>query len=240
MIKKIVVIIGILTFFINCSVCFAKNDEDKKPPKKVKDEAITTQQFHDATFDLTPVKREELKKIYKDVTKEDRIYVALELMKDTIGSFSRKAIMGENLTTKPIKVEFKDLSSFGQQYAEFDALGWKKGKTLYIYINQQHWDAPPPALAAILSHEALHQDEFNSINEETYAWTMEASVWFELSEQFPKVASEVHPLVMRENMLKRLFIRGNYTDKYIRKTVASNPGYQNLPSRSPGFEEENL
>ena len=88
-----------------------------------------------------------------------------------------------------------------------------------------------------MAHEALHQDEFNSINEETYAWTMEAAVWTQLSEDYPQQANSNHPLVIREDMLKKLFVKGNYTDKYIRKTVVSNPGYNNLPSRSPGFED---
>lgn len=186
---------------------------------------------------VTPEEIEILSQEYKNVTKELRILLALNAMKESIGNFSRLAIMGDNLSLKPIKVEFKDLSQMGQNYAEFDALGWKKKDRLYIYINQKHSDAPPIALAALLSHEALHQDEFNSINEETYAWTMEAAVWTQLSEEYPNHAQSNHPLVVREDMLKKLFIKGNYSDKYIRKTVISNPGYSNLPSRSPGFED---
>ena len=186
---------------------------------------------------VTPEEIEILSQEYKNVTKELRILLALNAMKESIGNFSRLAIMGDNLSLKPIKVEFKDLSQMGQNYAEFDALGWKKKDRLYIYINQKHNDAPPIALAALLSHEALHQDEFNSINEETYAWTMDAAVWTQLSEEYPNQAQSNHPLVVREDMLKKLFIKGNYSDKYIRKTVISNPGYSNLPSRSPGFED---
>ena len=36
----------------------------------------------------------------------------------------------------------------------------------YIYINPKHEAAPPAALAALLAHEALHQDEYNSLSEE--------------------------------------------------------------------------
>lgn len=180
---------------------------------------------------------EELAKNYKEITKDLRIMLALDIMKECVANFSRKAILGNNLTQMPIKVEFKELSQMGEAYKDFDALGWKKKQRLYIYINQKHADAPPIALASLLAHEALHQDEFNSINEETYAWTMEAAVWTQLSEEYPKQADSTHPLVVREDMLKKLFIKGNYSDKYIRKTVASNPGYNNLPSRSPGFED---
>lgn len=182
----------------------------------------------------------ELYKLYKGVTGEDRIIEALELMKNTSGSFSRRAIIGNNLIDKEIKIEFKDLSTINPKYANFEALGWKRGSKLYIYVNRKHSDAPAAALAALLSHEALHQDELNSLNEETYAWTMEATVWTQLVEQNPNIADSNHPLVRRENMLKNLLEKGDYTNKYIKKAVFSNPGYQNLPTRSPGFEDENL
>ena len=182
-------------------------------------------------------KAEELAQKYKNITKDLRLMLALDIMKECAANFSRSAILGNNLTQMPIKIEFKELSQMGEAYSDFDALGWKKKQRLYIYVNQKHADAPPIALAALLAHEALHQDEFNSINEETYAWTMEAAVWTQLSEEYPKQAESTHPLVIREDMLKKLFIKGNYTDKYIRKTVSSNPGYNNLPSRSPGFED---
>lgn len=183
---------------------------------------------------------ESLKKTYKKVTKEERIMEALELMKGGLAEFSRNAILGNNLTEEPIFIAFEDLSKFGQAYANFDALGWKKKEKLYIYINKKHQDAPAPALAAVLAHEALHQDEFNSLNEETYAWTMEAAVWTQLSEKDSQYNDSLHPLVVRENTLKKLFIKGNYTNKFIKKTVYSNPGYANLPSRSPGFEDDTL
>ena len=116
-------------------------------------------------------------------------------------------------------------------------MGWKKSNKLYIYINKKHQDAPKEALAALLAHEAIHQDELNSLNEETYAWTLEAAVWTQLSEEKPELQKISHPLVERERVIKKLFEKGNYTSAYIRKFVISNKGYQNLPERSPGFEE---
>lgn len=179
-----------------------------------------------------------IKPIYKKISKDEVIYVALDMLKGTNGEFSRKAILGNNLTGEPIKVEFKDLSEIGKEYSSFDALGWKKGNKLYIFINQKHRTAPPGALAALLSHEALHQDEYNSLAEETYAWTMEASVWCEILRVFPESSDDAHnSLVARENTLKKLFERGKYSDKYIKKTVWSNDGYKNLPTTSPGFED---
>ena len=179
----------------------------------------------------------EIKPMYKSVGKDEIFYVALDMLKGTNGEFSRNAILGNNLSGRPVKIEFRDLGTINPDYAKFDALGWKKNKQLFIFINPRHKDAPPGALAALLSHEALHQDEFNSLAEETYAWTMEASVWYEISKLYPESNDELHPLVVRENTLKKLFERGGYSNKYIRKTVMSNEGYKNLPSTSPGFED---
>lgn len=179
---------------------------------------------------------EGIKKEYDSVAKDEIFYVALDVLKGTSGDFSRKAILGKNLTAKPIKVQFKNLGDINKDYANYDALGWKRGSRLYIYINEKHNSSPAIALAALLAHEALHQDEFNSLSEETYAWTMEAAVWCELLELHPDYELGVDSLVQRENTLKKLFERGDFTNKYIKKSVYSNAGYQNLPESSPGFE----
>lgn len=173
---------------------------------------------------------------YKKVSNEQIFHVALDMMKDTSADFSRKAILGYNLTQKPIKIEFKDLSEINKAYESFDAVGWKKRGQLYIYINPKHEYAPPGALAALLSHEALHQDEYNSLSEETYAWTMEANVWCEILRKYPESNVLESQLVTRENVLKQLLEKGSYTNKYIKKTVYANQGYKNLPLTSPGYE----
>lgn len=185
----------------------------------------------------TPEYIQQIKPYYKDVGKEEVFFVALDMLKDVEeGMFSRNAILGNNLSERPVKISFKNLGEINQSYANFDALGWKKGKNLYIYINTKHQDAPAGAIAALLSHEALHQDEFNSIAEETYAWTMEAFVWNELLKIYPESNQTEHSLVKRENALKRLLEKGNYQNTYIRKEVQNNPGYQGLPTYSPGYD----
>lgn len=178
----------------------------------------------------------KIKDEYKVVGKDEIFYVALDMLKGTNGGFSRNAILGNNLTQRPVKIEFKNLGQINQTYANYDALGWKRGKSLYIYINQKHNTSPAIAIAALLSHEALHQDEYNSLSEETYAWTMEAAVWTELLELYPDYDPGIDSLVVRENTLKQAFLRGNHTNQYIKKMVYSNAGYQNLPESSPGFE----
>ncbi len=172
---------------------------------------------------------------YKKVSDEQIFHVALDMLKGTSGDFSRKAILGYNVTQQPVKIMFKDLSEINEAYATFDAIGWKKKGKLYIYINPKHEYAPPGALAALLAHEAIHQDEYNSLNEETYAWTMEAIVWTEILKMYPESNNLESALVTRENVLKQLLQKGNRTNKYIKKTVFANEGYKNLPLSSPGF-----
>lgn len=179
----------------------------------------------------------ELYKTYKHVSEDVNIIQAVELLDRTSGKYSKDAILGKNMTGKPVHIEFMNLASINPIYTNFDALGWKKNKKLCIYINEKHKDAPIEALTAILAHEAIHQDEYNSINEETYAWTLEAAVWTQLTEDNPELEKNTHPLVERENVIKELFIRGNYTSKYIHKFVVTNKGYKNLPERSFGFEK---
>ncbi len=174
---------------------------------------------------------------YKSVTREQLLMVALDMMKGTDGDFSRKAILGYNLSGYPVKIEFKNLASINKAYANFDAVGWKRKKKLFIYINPKHQAAPPAALAALLAHEALHQDEYNSLSEETFAWTMEAVVWKDLVEVYPECNVESNSLVKRENTIKKLFEKGGNSPKYIKKAVYQNKGYQGLPITSPGFKE---
>ena len=216
---KILILLSLTT-----QVSFAKTYQPV--PSTVKLPAKYTQEYIDSISDE-----------YKNVSDEQIFHVALDMLKGTSGDFSRKAILGYNVTQYPVKVMFKDLSEINEAYSTFDAIGWKKKGKLYIYINPKHEYAPPGAIAALLAHEAIHQDEYNSLAEETYAWTMEASVWYEIVKLYPESNDQLHPLVNRENQLKQLFERGNYSNKYIKKSVMSNKGYANLPSTSPGFED---
>ena len=191
---------------------------------------------HQYPAKYTPEYIKQITPGYKDVGNDEVFYVALDMLKDTEGMFSRNAILGNNLSQRPVKIEFRNLGDINKEYATFDALGWKKGKKLYIYINSKHQNAPAGAIAALLAHEALHQDEYNSLAEETYAWKMEAVVWNDIVKLYPESNQEEHALVKRENTLKKLLEKGNYTNRYIKKAVLQNEGYKNLPSYSPGFD----
>ncbi len=215
---------GMLIFFIAAAAANAAKYEPV--PAKVKMPAKYTEEYIN-----------EIAAVYKKNSNEQIIFVALDMLQGTTGEFSRNAILGDNLTGKPVKIEFKNLSEINPSYENFDAVGWKRKGSLYIYINPKHKEAPPGALAALLSHEALHQDEYNSLSEETYAWTMEATVWYEMLQKYPELENVDSSLVRRENILKNLFEKGKYTNKYIKKNVYANKGYKGLPISSPGFED---
>ncbi len=221
--KKIAYILLLLGF----TTSFAAARSYEPVPSNVDLPAKYTQEYIDSISDE-----------YKKVSNEQIFHVALDMLKDTTGEFSRKAILGYNVTQYPVQVMFKDLSEINEAYSTFDAIGWKKRGKLYIYINPKHEYAPPGALAALLAHEAIHQDEYNSLSEETYAWTMEAIVWNEILKKYPESNNLESALVTRENILKQLLEKGNYTNKYIKKTVFANNGYKNLPLTSPGFQNQ--
>ena len=87
---------------------------------KIKLPAKYTQEYIDSLADE-----------YKKVSNQQIFHVALDMMKDTTAEFSRKAILGYNLTQKPIKIEFKDLSELNEAYKSYDAVGWKRKNKLY-------------------------------------------------------------------------------------------------------------
>ena len=184
---KVLILLSLTT-----QVSFAKTYQPV--PSTVKLPAKYTQEYIDSISDE-----------YKNVSDEQIFHVALDMLKGTSGDFSRKAILGYNVTQYPVKVMFKDLSEINEAYSTFDAIGWKKKGKLYIYINPKHEYAPPGAIAALLAHEAIHQDEYNSLSEETYAWTMEAVVWTEILKMFPESNNLESALVTRENILKQVF-----------------------------------
>ena len=97
---------------------------------KKDDELIEMPKTYPAKYTAEYIK--QIKPLYKPTGKEEIIYVALDMLKDTNGEFSRNAILGNNLSGRPVKIEFRDLGTINPDYSSFDALGWKKNKQLLI------------------------------------------------------------------------------------------------------------
>jgi hypothetical protein len=141
------------------------------------------------------------------------------------------------IVTKPMRVIFKDMSTLHKQLKNYDALSWisHQGEQI-IFVNEKHRNAPPEALAALISHEAMHEDEYNSLQEEMQSWRHEAQVWMALKAKNPalaKIPAGASPLVDRENRIEEESRKGTL-DQF----VQSSPAYKGLPATSPGYEAQ--
>ena len=108
-IKKILLIAGLAIITQTPSFAAKKNSQ----------ELIEMPKTYPAKYTYNYVK--QITPMYKDVGKDEVIYVALDMLKGTNGEFSRNAILGNNLSGRPVKIEFKDLGTNNQSYANFDA-----------------------------------------------------------------------------------------------------------------------
>ncbi len=164
-------------------------------------------------------------------TREESIMKAFQLMTEGPAESSLRRIV-----SKPVRVVFKDMRLLNKSLKNYDALSWMSNQgDQVIFVNEKHRQAPPEALAALIAHEALHDDAENSLSEEVESWRFEATVWMALKAKNPalaQLAEGTHPLVDRENRLEKELKAGT-----LEAFVRSSPGYKGLPETSPGFGE---
>lgn len=164
-------------------------------------------------------------------TRDQQILDALKLLAGTRGESSL-----QHVVQRPVRIFFKNLGELNKQVKDFDALSWlsSNGQQV-IFINIKHQNAPPAALAALIAHEAMHDDPQNSIQEETAAWQIEGLVWMELKERDPWLQTIPNG---RSSLVDRLNrIESAYRQNTLASLVRDNPGYHGLPETSPGFME---
>ncbi|MCA9841362.1 MAG: hypothetical protein KC475_04505 [Cyanobacteria bacterium HKST-UBA03] len=163
------------------------------------------------------------------ITRDDGVVKALLLLQHTEAKSVVYTIMEDN-----IHIVFKPLVTMGKQYKQADALSWvfDNGEQM-IFIDSMHHNAPPQAIAAILAHEVLHDDDVNSITEELVAWRQELRVWRMMKHMYPALKTiqpKQYPLVDRLNAM--IVLDDRHT---LDETIRSNKGYSHLPPHSPGF-----
>ena len=107
--KNIILTITLIMALQMCAFSAGKNDELIEMPKT-----------YPSKYTADYIKH--IKPMYKSTGKEEVIYVALDMLKGTNGEFSRNAILGNNLSGRPVKIEFRDLATINPDYAKFDAL----------------------------------------------------------------------------------------------------------------------
>jgi uncharacterized protein YqcC (DUF446 family) len=139
----------------------------------------------------------------------------------------------KHLHQKRLKLLFRDLSDFGPVIAQFDAIAWmNKEGDIALFIHQKHQGAPPQALAALIAHEALHDDASNSKAEERFAWECEGKVWQQLQQTLsPQQRLGGNSLASRLNKIVET-LQAQKLDALVR----DNNAYKGLPEASPGYE----
>jgi hypothetical protein len=141
------------------------------------------------------------------------------------------------LLGKPVKLVIKPLETLDPSLKNYDALSWisPQGEQ-FIFVSERHRNAPPPALAALIGHEVLHEDEQNSVAEEISGWTMEAQLWHRMKAFYPGIETSSNatnsPLVTRLNQLDTMWQQGT-----LAAFVRQHPAYRKLGQTSPGFTD---
>lgn len=173
---------------------------------------------------------------YSNITSNSKIKKAIKVLKKNDYKETVDALKGDNLSNKPIKVEFTSLAMLSPEYMHYNALACRdEYGQLFIFIDNSHRKAPAEAIASLLTHEVLHQDDDNSIEEETQAWTNEAKSWIKLTKKNAKLKNSDCALVERLNRLSTMYKQANNTNEFIRAEVAQNLGYSELAAHSEGF-----
>lgn len=179
---------------------------------------------------------------YTDITSNQKIINTLNTLKNHNSQTQEtlNIILGDNLSRQQIKIMFYDFAALGSAFEDMDAVACKKrgSDRIYILINNIHQDAPVEAIASILTHETIHQDDISSLEEETTGWTNEAKAWISYKETNAKlnnINSENSPLVKRLNTLAEMYLTSHNTSEKIEKSVSTNRGYSLLAKASPGF-----
>lgn len=173
------------------------------------------------------------------ITTNPVITKALELMTTEKTQPVLNILKGNNETNKVVTVNFARLSAISPDFMGNDAvtLITNDGR-MVIYIDKSLENSPAETLVCLLAHETTHQDTISSIQEETNAWTLEATNWIEFKKQNPeltKIDETQKPLVERLNYLADLYTRAGNTSSLIKQEVMANEGYTQLAMHSPGF-----
>ena len=206
--------------------------------------------YSTTTLDWTPLLR---------ISRDRPILEALAWLQETPYASTVTRLKREHA-----RVIFKDLRTLDKAVANFDAVSWLSGRGEWIiFINVNHQNAPPMALAALIAHESMHDDVENSLTEEVAGWRQEATVWQYARTVSPTMAALKAPTAMPENMKKskntikskpsasatlesaggsmlvaRLErIRQALESNTLESLVRGNPGYTGLKETSVGFEE---
>jgi hypothetical protein len=167
---------------------------------------------------------------YYKVTREPQLLNALQLIQNT----SASPLLEAHVSGGHLKIMFKPMLEFGPGYVGYDALTViSPTNQQIIYINSKHAAAPPQALAALISHEMMHDDRENSLQEEVHAWHREGQTWSELKALYPELKAIPAYRVSLVDRLNAICILAQR--RQLSMQIENNIAYQGLPQHSPGF-----
>ena len=174
------------------------------------------------------------------ITSDEKILSAVKLLRDTHAIASYKRILGKNPTSKAMSIEFKDLSKIDSIYENFAGVVRMKNGRLHIFVNAQHKDAPVKVIAVLLAGLSVHCDSLDSVNEQIFAWSLEANLWDYFLYQNPGLELFDNKLVKRENAIRKLYIASPENVNYIIRLVRMSDAYNKLEIDSPGYSKAEL
>ena len=235
--KKIILCLVICAIFLGFSApSYAALTQMQKDAIKAKKESAKAEKL---AKKAEKKRIKELRKTYKKVSSDMQIIDAMELMKKSPAIGSYEMIMGDNYKGEPIRVGFENLGEIRKKYTNFDAINKQKRGKLYIYVDKRHQAAPPEAIAALVSGMPVHLgDKKDSVNEEAYAWSVEAVVWSYLLKKNPDVVKQRSRLVNREEILREQYEKSPRNAQYVVETVRKKRGDIRYKWESAGYSHK--
>lgn len=162
---------------------------------------------------------------FSKITSNAKIISALNALESINENSVISVLNGNNLTQKPIRVMFRDLSLYGQGNCEAVTMRTNSGG-LAILINPKHMGSPAEAIASLIAHESVHQAQAGTLEEEVKAWTTEARTWKKFNEQNATLSLENTKLTKRLNYIAGLYSQNGSSS--LENIIAHHPVYANL------------
>ena len=182
--------------------------------------------------------QKDFKKPATDINK------AIELL-NTIqnGKPFYRIIKGENELNKPVKVEYINLSTFGDYNTDvYFSVCYLKNKELTIFIDNRYANEPPEVIALLIAGNSIHIDKKNSQVEYLYQLGVQALIYEEFLTKNPKLKDNKNSYLIQKNFNRILALLQmadydmNIYWRFVKKGMFGN----GLKETSPGFRNKDL
>jgi hypothetical protein len=165
--------------------------------------------------------------IYNTRAEKESINRALNLLADFNNINAKKAFRDD----ANIVIAFYNLEEINPNYKNFYAVTATSdtdNKT-YILLAKRLNKSPYQAISALIAHELVHaysSSQFDSLNEEHNAFTMEVETWSKIIKNNPELENSDDELIKRENKLLRIHKEGNLLE-----SIRNNRNYKEITNK---------